>query len=229
MSAFIDTSIVGVYGGSYPWLHTAWNFVQDSGTVLVQDLPGNVAGTVGVQCTYNLVSLGQCGATVMTIDPIATTNVDVIIHELAHVLEVPTGVLADPGPLGMAQLYFNVEWGDQCDASEVFADTLLHLTKPNAFLAYYEFACPGLTVDEPTAEMEAVITSVLAGSDPAWFAATYANGAEVWVDVMQLGIIDRLRVVTNLANEFGGYCDVEDTMRAAFNNEPVTNPWVDGS
>ena len=115
----------------------------------------------------------------MTMDVAQTTNVDVIIHELAHVFEVPTGVLADPGPLGMAQMYFNVEWSAFCDPSEVFADTLLHMTKPDAFLAYYSFACP-LLPNEPTAEAETVIASVLAGNDPAWFASTYANGTEAW-------------------------------------------------
>ena len=165
----------------------------------------------------------------MTIDVNATTNVDTIIHELAHVLETSTGVLADPGPMGMAQLYFSIEWGDLCDMSEIFADTLLHVTKPDADLAYYLFACPSLasTTTTPTAEAEAVITSLLAGEDPAWFAATYTNGAAAWADVMTLSVTDRIRVVTNLADEFGGYCSVSHTMWVAFFGRADDNPWRD--
>lgn len=227
MSAFIDTSVVGVYGGSYPWLDTAWNFLQANGTTLIADLPSGIAGQVSVSCSWSSVALGSCGNTTMTMDVAHTTNVDVIIHELAHVFEVPTGVLADPGPLGMAQMYFNVEWSHLCDPSEVFADTLLHMTKPDAFLAYYSFACP-LLPSEPTAEAEAVIASVLAGNDPAWFASTYANGTEAWAAIMDLdNLVDRVQVVTNLANEFGGYCSISNTMITAFFGGTDPNPWMD--
>ncbi|MEM7285220.1 MAG: hypothetical protein AAF480_02620 [Actinomycetota bacterium] len=226
MSSFIDTSIVGVYSGSYPWLNTAWDFLQADGTTLVEDLSPGIAGTVSVSCSWSSVALGSCGNTTMRIDVNHTTNIDVIIHELAHVLEVPTGVLTDPGPLGMAQMYFNVEWASFCDPSEVFADTLLHMTKPDAFLAYYSFACP-LLPDEPTAAAEAVIASVLAGNDPAWFSATYANGTEAWTAVMTLPLVDRVRVVTNLANEFGGYCSISNTMITAFFGGSDPNPWAD--
>ena len=39
--------------------------------------------------------------------------------------------------------------------------------------------------------------------------------------------IDRLRVVTNLANEFGGYCSVSNTMITAFFGGSDPNPWAD--
>ncbi len=226
LQAYIETSVIGAYGGSHPWLHTAWDFLEAEGTSKVEDLQSGIAGTVSVTCGWSSVALGYCGNTVLTMDVAAVTNVDVIIHELAHVLEVPTGVLADPGPMGMAQLYFGIEWASACDPSEVFADTLLHLTKPDAWLAYYAFACPALP-SEPTVEAETVILSVLAGEDPTWFADTYANGTEAWAAVMTLGTVDRLRVVTNLAGEFGGYCSVSNTMSTAFFGGTDPNPWAD--
>ena len=80
MTAFINTSIVGVYGPSSPWLNTAWNYLQTSGTTLVEDLSSGIAGTVSVSCSWSSVSLGQCGNTTMRIDVAHTTNIDVIIH-----------------------------------------------------------------------------------------------------------------------------------------------------
>lgn len=229
LKTFIDTSVIGVYGPAFPWLSTAWNHVQAEGTVAVDDIGPPVAGQVFVACSWSTQLLGECGGVAMTMDDGSTESVDVIIHELAHVLETPTGVLADPGPLGMAQLYFNVELGSVCDASEVFADTLLHLTKPDAFLVYYSFGCPALAAlhSAPTAEAEAVVASVLAGEDPAWFGANYANGAQAWAAVMTLPLVDRLRVVTNLAGEFGGYCSVEEAMLAGFFGSGDPNPWSD--
>ena len=226
MSSFIDTSVVGAYGVSFPWLHTAWDYLQANGTTQIADLTPGLAGTVSVSCSWSPVTLGSCGNTTLTMDVDQTTNIDVIIHELAHVLETPTGVLADPGPLGMAQMYFNIEWAGACDPSEIFADTLLHLTKPDAYLAYYRFACPALP-NEPTAEAEAVVASVLNGTDPAWFSSTYSDGTEAWTAVMTLPLIDRIRVVTNLAGEFGGYCSVSNTMVTAFYGGTDPNPWAD--
>ncbi len=229
LGAFIETSVLGTYSTSSPWLTGAWDYVDTQGTVQVQDLPSNIAGTVSSSCGYSSAYLGYCGGLTMTMDVNATESIDTIVHELAHVYEAPTGVLADSGPLGMAQLYFNVEWGSLCDASEVFADTLLYVTKPDAFLAYYLFACPPLagTTSTPTAEAQAVMASMLAGTDPAWFGATYANGTQAWAAVMTLPFIDRIRVVTNLKNEFGGYCSESNTMSAAFFGGTDTNPWAD--
>ncbi len=221
--------MLGTYGGAFPWLQTAWDFLEAEGTISVEDLPSNYAGQVSTRCGYSSVALGWCGEPAFKIDVNYTTGVDVIIHEMAQVLETSTGVLADPGPMGMAQLYFAVEWGDTCDMSEIFADTLLHVTKPNAYLAYYFFACPDLAAitNTPTAEAEAVVTAMLGGQHPAWFSSNYASSTEVWADVMTLSVVDRIRVVTNLANEFGGYCSVSNTMITAFWNGSDTNPWAD--
>ena len=204
--------------------------MQAHGTVSVANIGPPLAGQVGVTCGANSVSLGSCYGPAMTIDDGSINGTNTIIHELAHVYELSTGVVADPGPLGMAQLYFMTEWEHLCNPSEIFADTLLHVTKPDASLSYYQFACPSLAAvtTTPTAEAEAVITSMLAGTDPAWFAATYANGAEAWADVIALGFTDKVRVVTNLANEFGGYCSEAEAMRAAFFSGGDPNPWADG-
>jgi hypothetical protein len=230
LGTYIDTTIVGTYGGAYPWISQAWSFVQAQGTVIVADIGPPLAGQVGVTCGANSVSLGSCYGPAMTIDDGVIDETNTIIHELAHVYELSTGVVADPGPLGMAQLYFMTEWEHLCNPSEIFADTLLHVTKSDASLSYYLFACPSLAAvtTTPTAEAEAVVTSMLAGTDPAWFAATYANGAEAWADVMTLGFTDKVRVVTNLANEFGGYCSAAEAMQAAFFSSGDPNPWADG-
>ncbi len=107
---------------------------------------------------------------------------------------------------------------------------MLMMVRPEAGLAYFDFACPALP-DEPTSEMVAVIDAMLDGVDHPWFTSTYANGTAAWAEMMSLTedtySFERFVLVYNLADEFGGYCSIGNTIDAAFFDGADANPWAD--
>ena len=224
---------------SYPWLRIAWNHIKDE-TTEVADLEALVLGQVAYGCSsVTGQSLPfECEPGTMEIDIDHTGDSDVIIHELAHIYTLQTTLVSDLGPLGMAHLYFaEVYEGDEslC-ATEVFADTLLHVTKPDVDLVYFDYeGCVG-DLDEPTQADEAVVASMLAGNDPSWFATFFdkdndgdADPAEVWKALMDIeSSTDRRIVFAVLANELGGYCSVDDALEVLTGQSGVVgdyNPW----
>ena len=109
-----------------------------------------------------------------------------VIHELAHVYDLHTG-LAPSSAWGAVQLYFATTYrgcfaGTDFHGVEILADTVLHVMVPHAWLTYYESpGCPTLPESsKPTLEAEQVVLSGLAGEVPNWYRENITNGAELW-------------------------------------------------
>jgi hypothetical protein len=229
LRATVEDDVLAVYGATNPWLVEAWNWIDTEGDVVVEDPGPFVAGRVRTLCGGN-AGLPLCRATTMTIHPDFVGDIDVIIHELAHVWERTHALAPDRGATARAQLYMLDNHRHQCHPAEVVADTMLHLVRPEAYLAYFDFACPTLP-DAPTAEMEAVVAAMLDGVDHPWFASVYGNGTVAWASLMAMTEdpfgFERHVLVHNLADEFGGYCSVGNTIDTAFRGGADPNPWAD--
>lgn len=229
LRATVEDDVLGVYGATNPWLVEAWNWIDTEGDLVVEDPGPFVAGRVRTIYGGN-AGLPLCRATTMTIHPDHVDDIDVIIHELAHVWERTHSLAPDRGATARAQWYLLDNHRHQCHPAEILADTMLHLVRPDAYLAYFDFACPTLP-DEPTAEMEAVVASMLDGVDHPWFASTYANGTVAWTSLMAITEdpfgFERYVLIHNLADEFGGYCSVDNTIDAAFRGGTDPDPWAD--
>ncbi|MEM9466851.1 MAG: S-layer homology domain-containing protein [Actinomycetota bacterium] len=215
------------YGDAYPWIDVAWDFIHAEGTVSVADLPGSVAGRVQTGCSYSFSRLPSCSATSMVIDPVATDDVDVIVHELAHVFERTHGLAPDRDAQGHGQLYFEVTYGERCDDEELHADAMARAAVPDSYPYYWRNTCPDAPSDPGTADL-AVVDDWVVGASPDWFVGRYDNGAELWAAIMAADVFNRYSLVTNLQNEFGGYCSVSNTVWVAFAGGTDDNPFADG-
>ena len=157
-----------------------------------------------------------------------------VIHELAHVYDLHTG-LAPSSAWGAVQLYFATTYrgcfaGTDFHGVEILADTVLHVMVPHAWLTYYESpGCPTLPEgSKPTLEAEQVVLSGLAGEVPNWYRENITNGAELWAAWLRG---PSLPALANLAGEFGGLCSTDWITHpldpARFPPAP-SNPFKDG-
>ena len=71
-----------------------------------------------------------------------------------------------------------------------------------------------------------VINTALAGNDPAWFASTYANGAQAWSAIVASP--DKYELAGALNEFFGGYCSTQHTNEVLFGYTTDNNPYADG-
>ena len=170
-----------------------------------------------------------------------------LIHELSHVYTLATGAASNyPGPLAVAHLYFAHLADTTCPrplGAELFAETadvLVELHKHydgdfprirNQFT--YWPACSPLFV-EPTLEGREVAASAFAGEMPQWLYDTFQlpdgrlDYKAIWAAVKAVNSIDRISVVYQLKDAFGGYCSDWAAERSAFGNSSLRQPWRDG-
>ena len=206
------------------------------------------------------------------------THVSTVVHELAHVYTQTTDIAAyidDVAPIGMLYLYINEEYPNSpfdadCYAHELMADLITAVVMKDAdeaarngdlpslfelsgFLSQYLLywrSCARIDHDEPNADDEAFIRSVLSGSIPDWFTDTYGgdagdvysadydgNAALVWKHLRRFQATDstnasfRVVPLNYFSKLFGGYCS-----NSAATNEAKTkgiptagrNPWANG-
>ncbi len=221
--ATINDSIVANYGPNNTWIIDAWNYIDANGTVGVdQQFPG---GYVQTSCqTTSFQTFTTCVAVSMNIGVNAMVA-DVIIHELAHVYERTTDLPGNRSALSIALLYLEETYPNStCPAPELIADAMLYSAKPNAYLSYWQ-GCGGVP-SAPTAADMTVINTALAGNDPAWFASTYANGAQAWSAIVASP--DKYELAGALNEFFGGYCSTQHTNEVLFGYTTDNNPYADG-
>ena len=209
LRAWIDLVVAELEDDS-PWLRAAWDHIRDETSVTL-DLFGLSAAPF--RCG---VSGGVYTCRGERLD-ISTANLDhpsileVVVHELAHVYDLTTG-LAAGRPWGAAQLYFTDTYPDcplvpdlQGVGRELLADTMRVLTIPPTWLGYGYFGaleCPNVP-DRPTREAQQVVLAALGGEVPAWYTKNITGGAELWTALRK---DPELHALANLADEFGGLC-----------------------
>ena len=211
----------------FGWLRVAWDHIRDDTSVA----QSGVGGFVSSYCFADAASDSfGCGAARMTITEIYL----VVIHELAHVYDLHTG-LAPSSAWGAVQLYFATTHpgcfgGIDFHGAEVLADTVLHVMVPSALLTYYQSpGCPALPEGSlPTLEAEQVVLQGLAGQVPDWYRENITSGAELWAAWLRGPSMPAL---ANLMDEFGGLCSTD---WITFPLEPArfppadSNPFKDG-
>ena len=224
----VEQEILPSVGGEYPWIETAWDYINDNGTVQVSNLPGSTAGQVLTSCSLGGFSLPSCRATTLTMDINHTDSIDVIIHELAHVFERTHGLAPDRSDQAAGQLYFEVTYGSTgCDAPELHADAMTRAADPTSYPYYWRNTCAAAP-SNPDAASISVVDDWVAGDLPDWYVGRFADGEELWAAVMAAPTFERYILVTNLQDEFGGYCSISNTVVAAFAGGSDTNPFADG-
>ncbi|MCY3577360.1 MAG: hypothetical protein OXH53_08605 [bacterium] len=218
--------VVPEHEADHPWMRVAWDHIRDQ-TLATKSGDG---GYVVTTCSVSADAFG-CTADQLKIERFM---LDVLVHELAHVYDLQTG-LAPSKAWGAVQLYFATTY-PACHGPagkggvEILADTVTHLVVPGAQLTYYLFGgCPELIGrSSPTEEAEQVVLQGLAGQVPDWYSENITNGAELWAAWLQ-GL--SMPALANLADEFGGLCST-DWIRYPFDPELLppagSNPFKDG-
>ncbi len=185
----------------FPWLRVAWDYIREraSGAPV-----GSFGGVVHTFCDLPGSSY-ECWSDRMEI---ASMNFGGVVHELAHVYDLTTG-LAPPKAWGAVQLYFAMTHPD-CfthagPGQEILADVVAHLLVPTTWLTYYNSGCQSVSSD-PSREAEEIVLAGLAGEVPDWYTENITNGGELWA-ALRRGPSPQL--LTNLADEFGGFCSTD--------------------
>ena len=207
----------------FGWLRIAWDHARDR----IWVTPSGAGGFVRSSC-FGAGDSFRCEAESVTITDM---SLRVIVHELAHVYDLHTG-LAPKREWGAVQLYFATAY-PECEEGtyrdlEILADTLTHLVLPDARLHYYEFSLCDELPDSPSDEAEQVVRDGLAGRVPDWYTENITDGAKLWAAWLER---QSQAALANLAGEFGGFCET-DWITTGLDPElfPAagTNPFKDG-
>ena len=228
LRAFIKKDIVERYGAAHPWLRKTWEHMNRPGFDLSVRSGVGAFTHVFVTCEF-VDELWSCREGNVHVNPFHDTSVGVILHEMAHVYTLSNGLASNPGPLGVARVYFNrVNLGGNCRDFELYADILAKTVVPD-YRSYWEH-CNGDN-GARTQEALAVVRSALRGEMPTWFGTTYGSSDPdlelFWSHVRDLPF-ERRAVVYHLRNAFGGYCNNRTATESAAGVGPVRNPWRDG-
>jgi len=249
VKAFVETEVVELFEDSYPWLRETWDYITAE-NIPVEFFAG-WGGNIYRSCDRVEMNLKKCRAENrwggVRLGRYYPRPVHLIAHELAHVYTLANGVAAEPGPLGIAFLYFYDLLPPTsylltppellktlCPPSELYADALaLRVHGDRDILSYWK-GCDVVT-DDVAVEALAVVTSAAAGEMPSWLAETF-EGAKGDLDLdhvwARVGAItnpeDQAAVVYQLRNTFGGYCDNKKATESASGNGVTRNPWSNG-
>ena len=209
--------VVDDRGDDFPWLWDAWDHIGDDTTA---DVSG-VGGDVELVCVGG-ASFG-CEVRSMTITDM---SLETVIHQLARVYDLHTGLAYVPFAWGGVQLYFASKYprcaaGTDQHGAEILANTLLHVTVPHAWLSYYHGrGCSGLP-RTPSSEAEEVVRQGLDGDEPDWYFRAIRTPCDLWAEWLRG---PSLPALANLSSDFSG---LSDTAWISFPLNPAQFPAVD--
>ncbi len=188
---FFETEVIELFESSYPWLRETWDYIE-ARNIKVELITGP-GGYMGRDCAdiQLTLDLANCGADRVGAGRFQFDLIFIIVHELAHVYTLATGVADSPGPIAIAHLYFydllparleSLSEGELvytgCTPRELYANalSLVTLGDPAQGKGSYWRLCElmNATVQD---DALAVARSVTAGDMPSWFGDTY-NDAE---------------------------------------------------
>ena len=105
---FVENEVVELFEDSFPWLRETWDYIIDE-SIPVEFFAGT-GGSIYRSCDRVEMNLKKCRAENrwggVRLGRDYPRPVHLIAHELAHVYTLANGVAAEPGPLGIASLYF---------------------------------------------------------------------------------------------------------------------------
>ena len=229
---FVENEVVNVHESDFPWLRQTLTYLTDQNKSVVF---GSVSVAISFCSPFG--DLFACQTNTVQIDRSDAQLIRTITHELAHAYTLSNLVTTDPGPLGVAHVYFSkLEVQDSnCRASELYADVVMILVHGQGAREQntYWSRCIGEN-DNLTEEALAVLRSAVAGDMPSWMATTYTDVnarldlESLWTDVKALSGNARRVAAFQLRDEFGGYCDYDNAAESAFGSGVTRNPWEDG-
>ena len=234
LSRFIRNKIVAEYAEENPWLMEVWNYTNQPG---FEYSLGRNNATLIRPSYESTPTLLKVGATVLSADnscladSYCWTN---LIHEMAHVYTLVNGISTQPAALAAAHLYFEHLARGACNGKELYVDAAQFLvpTEDNIYSPYWH-SCEHLP-QLVTAEAEAVVRDAFSGWMPQWFYDTFqrTDGSldyeAIWAAVKELRHFERVVVVYQFRDAFGGYCSEQAAKDSAFGDLELAQPWRDG-
>ena len=251
LPTFIEREVLAIHETDHPWLRDTWDYLLEQNTRTIYMATADNA-LIAVACdgyVGSATELPTCWTQHMLIGGGSHKAgggrhyVDKIIyqitHELAHVYTVASNVSTTPGPIGLAQMYFQTQRLQPgrpiCEPVELFADTWVTVTLGDKATEFpyggYALSCQASGAWTKTAR--AVVNSALAGQTPQWFSTRYGRLKPdlelLWADITDIEEqVYRTAVIHQLKDMFGGYCNVQTTSASAMASGNVRNPWRDG-
>ena len=244
VSVLIKEEIIDKYAEDNPWLLSAWNHTnRPDFEYKIDDTQFHHVQPAVIYSTHSDEELNKIRSTRFSINTPEEDSGEwglsqsTYVHELAHVYTLANGISARPEALAAGHLYFaDLSNGSAyCPGAELYADaaTLLVPVGRNIYAGYWH-RCEHLP-SVVTSEAEAVVRSAFNDEIPRWFYDTFqqADGSwnykAIWDLVKTLRYTERVTVVYQLKDAFGGYCSDEAARSSAFNyGLELDQPWRDG-
>ena len=242
LSRFIKEEIVDKYAEDNPWLLETWNHTNRPD--FEYDIDNHTArvSLIYLDAEYHSKGeiLGKYVAARMSFSSsnnLNDRNIYILVHELAHVYTLSDGATTDPGSIAIAHLYFDQlsNGNGRCVGSELYAEAA-HMLVPARYnyFTYYWHSCSHLP-SRVTPEAIKVTEDAFAGRMPQWFYDTFqkTDGSldyeMLWTAVNNMLLyVDRINVIYQLRNEFGGYCSEQAVKESISGNLQLAQPWRDG-
>ena len=239
----IARDLVPAKRSAAPWIWEAYRGMRRANMEVKYQ---HNSGTVPISCVARSRGspLGWCAPTSLSSDYALDS---ITIHEMAHVYSLSSGnPVRGAETMAMAWLHLReiADGGNDCNVSELLADAM----EDNLVIeqSTYFPRC-SVTGNRPSDETRAVIRSTARFQIPTWFNNTYGKSGlpystssldgyntdygleKVADDVASMDWFDRIAVIYQFRDSFGGYCDRGRAWNALTNsNSSVRNPWRAG-
>ena len=242
--------VVEEYEDSHPWLRTTWDYLQNNNIPLyvwddVYDAPRSYyfGDSPGLSVLAMFVRSTHFDES--TADAAEPDKKNAVLGKLALTYTLMNGVSSNPGPLGIAYMYFELFFQQPivpyagCNPRGLYLDVVMALLHDSFSGADHWNWCMERSEDATALE---VVRSALNGQTPAWFAETYHDPEgspdleRFWEDVQRA---NNDIIAYQLRDSFGGYCDTDPAWwiriyrSVSMFYEPLgmdilVNPWRDG-
>ena len=240
LSRFIKEEIVDRYAEENPWLLETWNHTNRPDFEYVINNYTSSVSFLFIDARYQPEEILDKYVALRMNSSYSKMNdksMYIIVHELAHVYTLSDGANAHPGPIAIAHLYFEQlsNGNGGCTGDELYAEAA-HTLVPSRYnyFTYYWHNCSHLP-SRVTPEAIKVAEDSFAGRTPQWFYDTFqkTDGSldyeMLWTAVNNIPQYpDRIGVIYQLRNEFGGYCSEPAVRESILGDLQIAQPWRDG-
>ena len=180
---YIEDQIIEEYEDSHPWLRTTWDYVVNNNIPLdVWDDRSHAPRSIYFSDSLDLTILGMYLRSLdfseSVVDAAEPGKRDTILYKLAWVYTMTNEVSSNPGPLGIAYMYFELFFQQpvvpyaSCSPKFLYLDVVVSVVLESLSGADRWNWCMERKRSEDATALE-VVGSALNGQTPAWFADTY--------------------------------------------------------
>ena len=250
---YIEDQIIEEYEDSHPWLRTTWDYLQNNNIQLnvwgdVYHAPRSIYFSDSLDLTILGMYLRSLDFSESVVDAAEPGKRDAILYRLAWVYTMTNEVSSNPGPLGIAYIYFELFFQQPvvpyagCSPKFLYLDVVVSVVLESLSGADRWNWCMERKRSEDATALE-VVGSALNGQTPTWFADTYHDPEgspdleRFWTHVQRATNNDL--VAYQLRDSFGGYCDTDPhwwiriyrSVRPLYDPlgmDILVNPWRDG-